>query len=285
MIKKHQTTVIKLSSWVLSVTLASTLGFHSAYAQKSSGTLDDEQIKSYTKDVESIDDAVTKSASTAGDAVRFLLRPIREADISPSMTGTVSKIHYDVGQRFKKGATLISMQCASIDAQVAAQQARVKQYTLDFQADQQMLQGNAVSRFTAEKSKSSLDEQKALLTAAQIDKRNCNVSAPFSGGVISKDVQAYEAVTPSVIVMSIIDTSGLVMSLNVPSSYVNRVKPNDTFTVTVDETSKTYAAKVVGVSPAIDPVSKTIELRAEVTEGLDELVAGMSGRANMDFSR
>jgi len=205
------------------------------YAQKSSGTLDNDEIKSYTQNVESIDDAVTKSASTAGDAVRFLLRPIREADISPNMTGTVSKIHYDVGQRFKN--------------------------------------------------KSSLDEQKALLTAAEIDRRNCKVVAPFSGGVISKDVQAFEAVTPSIIVMSIIDNSGLVMSLNVPSSFVNRVKTEDTFTVVVDETGKTYAAKVVGVSPAIDPVSKTIELRAEVTEGLDELVAGMSGRANMDFSR
>ena len=285
MIQIHQSLVIKLLVLFFSVTLTSFLFFQSVYAQKSSGTLDDEQIKSYTESVESIEDSVTKNASTTGDAVRFLLRPIREADISASMTGTVSQIHYDVGQRFKKGAVLVSMYCASIDAQVAAQQARVKQYNLDFQADQQMLQGNAVSRFTAEKSKSSLDEQKALLTAAQIDKRNCKVIAPFSGGVISKDVQAYEAVTPSVIVMSIIDNSGLVMSLNVPSSYVNRVKPNDTFTVTVDETSKTYAAKVVGVSPAIDPVSKTIELRAEVTEGLDELVAGMSGRANMDFSR
>jgi len=285
MIQIHQSIAIRLLVLFYSVTLGLLLCIQNAYAQKSSGTLDDEQIKSYTESVESIEDSVTKNASTTGDAVRFLLRPIREADISASMTGTVSQIHYDVGQRFKKGAVLVSMRCASIDAQVAAQEARVKQYTLDFQADQQMLQGNAVSRFTAEKSKSSLDEQKALLTAAQIDRRNCKVIAPFSGGVISKDVQAYEAVTPSVIVMSIIDNSGLVMSLNVPSSYVNRVKPNDTFTVTVDETSKTYAAKVVGVSPAIDPVSKTIELRAEVTEGLDELVAGMSGRANMDFSR
>jgi len=85
--------------------------------------------------------------------------------------------------------------------------------------------------------------------------------------------------------MSIVDDSGLVMSLNVPSSYVNKVKPKDKFTVTVDETGKTYAAEVVGVSPAIDPVSKTIELRAAVVEGLEELVPGMSGRANLDFTR
>jgi len=256
-----------------------------AVAQKSSGVLEDNTLQSFTQSVENIDDTVTQNAATAGNAVRFLIRPIREANVSPNMTGIVKKIYFDVGQRFKKGDVLISMQCASIDAQVAAQRARVKQYTLDYEADRQMLEGNAVSRFTADKSKSSLDEQKALLKQAQVDQRNCKVIAPFSGGVTSRDIQAFEAVTPSVIVMSIIDDNGLIMSLNVPSSFVNKVKPEDTFTVVVDETGKTYAAKVVGVSPAIDPVSKTIELRAAITEGLDELVPGMSGHANMDFTR
>jgi len=247
--------------------------------------LDSDEVEAYSKNVEQINDTVTKDAANAGNAVRFLLRPIREADISPNMTGIVSKIHYNVGQRFKKGATLISMRCDSVNAQLKAQEARVQQYKLEFQADQELLQGNAVSRFTADKSKSSLDEQEALYAEALINYKNCKVSAPFSGGVISKDIQAFEAVTPSLVIMSIVDDSGLVMSLNVPSSYVNKVKPDDKFTVTVDETGKTYAAKVVGVSPAIDPVSKTIELRAAVVEGLEELVPGMSGRANLDFTR
>jgi len=267
------------------VSVTSIAVINAAMAQKSSGVLDSEEVKTYSSDVEQIDDIVTKDATNAGNAVRFLLRPIREADISPSMTGTVSKIHYNVGQRFKKGATLISMRCDSVNAQLKAQEARVQQYKLEFQADQELLQGNAVSRFTADKSKSSLDEQEALYSEALINYKNCKVIAPFSGGVISKEVQAYEAVTPSLVVMSIVDDSGLVMSLNVPSSYVNKVKPKDKFTVTVDETGKTYAAEVVGVSPAIDPVSKTIELRAAVIEGLEELVPGMSGRANLDFTR
>jgi len=126
MIKIHKSIVKKALISGLSLTFALTVCLPNVYAQKSSGTLDNDEIKSYTQNVESIDDAVTKSASTAGDAVRFLLRPIREADISPNMTGTVSKIHYDVGQRFKKGATLISMKCSSVEAQVAAQRARVQ---------------------------------------------------------------------------------------------------------------------------------------------------------------
>ena len=285
MIKRKKVLVNKFFNSCLFFGLAGGLLFSNVYAQKSSGVLDDDKVENFSQSVPNINDSVTQNAATVSDAVRFLLRPIREADISASMTGTVEKIHFNVGQRFKKGDVLISMKCASINAQLDAQRARVKQYSLDNQADQEMFESNAVSHFTAKKSKASLDEQNALLRDSLVNQKNCKVIAPFSGGVISKEVHAYEAVTPSVIVMSILDDSGLVMSLNVPSSYVNRIKPGDTFTVTVDETSKTYAAKVVGVSPAIDPISKTIELRAAITEGLDELVAGMSGRANMDFTR
>ena len=132
--------------------LVSLLVINSAAAQKSSGVLDSEELEQYTNTVEKIDDTVTQGAANAGNAVRFLLRPIREADISPNMTGIVSKIHFNVGQRFKKGNTLISMQCGSINAQLQAQKARVQQYKIEYQADRKMLEGNAVSRFTAEKS-------------------------------------------------------------------------------------------------------------------------------------
>ena len=283
--KKIEQVLKKISGVLCLVLSASVLICNTAIAQKSSGILEGDEVKTYVSDVEQINDTVTKDAATAGNAVRFLLRPIREADISPNMTGIVSKIHYNVGQRFKKGDTLISIRCDSLAAQLKAQAARVQQYKLEYQADSQMLEGNAVSRFTVDKSKSSLEEQEALHSEAVVNYKNCKVRAPFSGGVISKNVQAYEAVTQSDVVMSIVDDSGLVMSLNVPSSYVNKVKPKDKFTVTVDETGKTYAAEVVGVSTAIDPVSKTIELRAAVIEGLEELVPGMSGRANMDFTR
>jgi len=91
------------------VVLTGFVTFNVAIAQKSSGVLDSDDVKTYSTNVEQINDTVTKDAASAGNAVRFLLRPIREADISPNMTGTVSKIHFNVGQRFNKGDTLISM--------------------------------------------------------------------------------------------------------------------------------------------------------------------------------
>ena len=110
---KYKKISLKIIMNAVAVLLVSLLVINHGVAQKSSGVLDSGELEQYTSTVEKIDDTVTQGAANAGNAVRFLLRPIREADISPNMTGIVSKIHFNVGQRFKKGNTLISMQCGS----------------------------------------------------------------------------------------------------------------------------------------------------------------------------
>lgn len=253
-----------------------------AIAQKSSGTLELENT-GYTSAVSTVDDEVTQAVAQTGGEVRFLIKPIREAQIFASMSGTVNKLHYKVGQRFRIGQPLISLNCAEIEARYEAQASRVKQQKLTYQADKQLLEGNAVSKFTVLQSEAKLEEEVAILKERNVARRRCKIRAPFSGGVVSVDINQHEAVSSQEPLMKIIDDSGLVMSLNVPSSFVNRIKRNDRFTVDVDETGKTYQAKVTGVSPMIDPISKTIELRASLVEGLSELTPGMSGKANLDF--
>ena len=260
---------------------------NNALAQKSSGVLGqpDDVASSYVGSVANVDDDVTQNAYAVESEIRFLIRPRREAKISANMAGKISRVHFNVGQRFRRGQTLVSLHCAELDARSEAQKARVRQAKLTHDADLQMLEGDAVSKFTAKQSKADLDEQSALLKEQEVGRSHCKVLAPFNGGVVSVEVNTHEAISAAEPLMTIIDDSGLVMSLNVPSSYVKRVKPKDEFTVVVDETAKVYKAKIVGVSPMIDPVSKTIELRATLVEGLDELTAGMSGRANLDFTR
>ena len=65
---------------------------------------------------------------------------------------------------------------------------------------------------------------------------------------------------------------------------MNKVSNGNFFSVIVDETDKTYQAQIVGVSPAIDSISKTIELRAVLVDKTAELRPGMSGRAILNFS-
>ena len=258
-----------------------------SHAQKQQGSLQgigDVDIPSFHDVQLNIDAQVIQDVSTISSEVRFLLRPVQEAEIASSMEGTIRKIHYKIGERFKKGQALISLQCDVIEARLAAQNASVEQARLDYQSNKDLNEGNAVSDYEVLYSASELNEARALQREFQIRKNNCEIQAPFDGGVIFVGRNAHESVSYGEPLITVIDDSQLVMTLHVPSTWVNKINNGDTFTVTVDETKKTYDAVVVGVSPAIDPASKTIELRATITSNIDSLRPGMSGRANMDFS-
>lgn len=49
----------------------------------------------------------------------------------------------------------------------------------------------------------------------------------------------------------------------------------------IEETDKTYAAKITRLGGRVDPVSQTIKVFGEISGAAPELMAGMSGRANI----
>jgi hypothetical protein len=52
----------------------------------------------------------------------------------------------------------------------------------------------------------------------------------------------------------------------------------DAFSLHIDETGKTYAAKVVRLGGRVNPVSESINVIGEITAAAPELMSGMSGR-------
>jgi len=294
--KKNLAKFVCLFSVVLGVSFS-----HLAYSQKQSGSISNinSQIKINPKqsiisksktNSQAIPKAVVKKTNSnvsknlnANGNVRFLLRPKFEVIIASQMTGIINDIQFDIGERFKKGDTLIKLDCGVQSARVQMQRAKVRESSLNYKSNKELLAGNAVSRYEVDVAKSQLDQENALLREANIVANFCQIKAPFDGGVATVLSHRYELVSSNTPLLKIIDDSELLMSLNVPSNLISKVKKGSNFSVEVDETGKTYKAEVIGVSPAIDAVSKTIELRAVLVNKTNELKPGMSGKAILDF--
>ena len=298
MVSPMHTQVKKMVYIKVLLTLSCSFFVTGVFAQKSSGVINQpvstvqttQQLASKNSNDQlvikkQIEDDVTQSVSALENEVRFLLKPKQEAIIASKMAGEISKIYFNIGQRFKKGDVLVSMKCGLPNARLKAQRAKVREYTFTHKSNQDLLAGNAVSKYDVDISQSQLTHQRALLSEATLHVSNCNIKAPFSGGVVSVDINPFESVSSGIPLVKVIDDSEIVMSLNIPSTFINKVAKGNFFNIVVDETSNTYKAKVIGISPAIDPVSKTIELRAVLTERFPELRPGMSGRARLNFSQ
>jgi hypothetical protein len=59
------------------------------------------------------------------------------------------------------------------------------------------------------------------------------------------------------------------------------LKPGCGFAVHIEESDKTYPAVIARVGGRVDPVSQTIKVFGEIQGDANDLMAGMSGRANI----
>ena len=109
----------------------------------------------------------------------------------------------------------------------------------------------------------------------------CTVSAPFAGRVAEQKVREQQYVQPGQPLLEILDDSSLELEFIVPSRWLVWLKPGQAFHVAIDETGRTYPAKVQRIGARVDPVSQSVKLSAVVDGRFPELMAGMSGKVLM----
>ena len=85
-------------------------------------------------------------------------------------------------------------------------------------------------------------------------------------------------VQPGQALLEIIDDSVLELEFIVPSRWLAWLKPGYAFQVRIDETARSYPAKVQRIGARVDPVSQSVKLVAAIDGRFPELIAGMSGQ-------
>ena len=126
-----------------------------------------------------------------------------------------------------------------------------------------------------------VQKDKADLDAADATASKCTIAAPFSGVTVEQKAREFQYTTPGQALLDILDDHALEVELIVPSRWLSWLKPGYTFQVRIDETDKSYPAKVTRLGGRVDPVSQSIKVIGEIVGAAPELMAGMSGRATM----
>ncbi len=85
--------------------------------------------------------------------------------------------------------------------------------------------------------------------------------------------------------LEIVDNRSLEIHLLVPSSWLGKLKPDQTFSFVPDETGKPIDAVVKRLGARIDEGSQTLLLIASVPANTPGLLSGMSGTAHFAQSK
>ena len=226
-----------------------------------------------------------ESFSPSNESVRVLLIPDGETTLSSPVTAKIKMLSASIGASVAGGQTLISFDCdepvarlamanAELAGAVESHEAKIRMQGLEQASDVEV----ALAASAAAKARGQVALQKAQVG-------QCNITAPWAGRVSKVHVRNHMSVTPGQPMLDLVKSGPLRLKMNIPSKTISKMRTGTMIDIAIDETGKTYQARVQAFNSRVDPVSQTIEIEAAISKHHPELLPGMSGVAILNSAR
>jgi RND family efflux transporter MFP subunit len=217
-------------------------------------------------------------SQTAIPEIRAQLAPRDFTTLAAEIGAKVERLGAREGDRFRKGQSLVAFDCSIQRANLAEAQATLTAADKTVAVNKRLLELQSIGKLENDVAVAEAEKARAKVAAGNAVTSKCAITAPFDGRVVEQKVHAQQFVQAGQPLLDVLDDSVLELEFVVPSKWLVWLKPGTAFQAAIDETGKSYPAKVTRVGARIDPVSQSVKLTAEVGGHFPELAAGMSGR-------
>jgi RND family efflux transporter MFP subunit len=233
------------------------------------------------------------SAAPASGEARFVatVLPRESAELGPKMSGSLAAITVAEGDQVKKGQLLfrvnpgtMRLQVDSAEAGLAGAQLARDEAQRELDRQQKLVAKGTVGAVNVERAQANYDAAVNAVERAEVgvslSKRaltDAAVVSPINGVVAAKLKNVGETVTmmPPTIVLIVQDQSALEVRVRVPENRLRALRPGGALTVHFTALGLAREAVIKRVQPTIDPITRTVEIVAEVDNSDDMLRPGM----------
>lgn len=214
------------------------------------------------------------------NTIRGVVKATAQATLASQVQGRISRLPFKEGQRFKKGAVLVALDCSKYEAELASAGAEYRGKNKTYENNLRLSEHQAVGRLELEVSQAESEKAFAAVQAAQVNVSGCTVLAPFPGRVVKTIVNEHENVFPNDQLISLLDDSRLEIELILPSKSLTWMKVGIPFEYSIDETGLRYTAEVREIGANVDAASQTVKVKGLFRTQPNKVLAGMSGKAS-----
>ncbi len=248
---------------------------------------------------------------TKGFAVSGPLLVEHQLDLVAQRDGVLAKLHSDVGARVAAGDLLAELDDRQLnsdleaaraktrgtEAELKSWQAEAQVLQYDYDRAQKMWDAKLISLEQFEHAKYKAEEEQwdvkkveqMLITAKEnqhaleLELERTRISAPFAGVLARRYVREGQQVSRGDRLFWITGDGPLRMRFTLPERFIGHVKRGLELPLTTpDLPGQNYRAKVVELSPVIDPSSSTFEVLVELQGSRGELRPGMDASVTLD---
>jgi membrane fusion protein, multidrug efflux system len=197
-------------------------------------------------------------------------------EVRPQITAAVTAIEFEEGQRVAAGDVLLRLESSEPLADVAAARAALVDSESQFRRAQELYRTRVVSESEMEQLEARRDADQAAVNAAESRLAHTVIRAPFAGNIGLRRVSLGSVVNPSTVITTLDDTSRIKLDFDVPEVFIPRLEKGLTVTArSAAWPDKLFRGEVISVDTRVDPVSRTVTVRAILPNDDGHLRPGM----------
>ncbi|MGL4395939.1 MAG: efflux RND transporter periplasmic adaptor subunit [Hyphomicrobium sp.] len=217
--------------------------------------------------------------------VRGVVKALGEATISSEIAARVASVNFKEGERFRKDDTLIAFDCRRKQAELAAATAVRKEAQVSIESNAFLSQRDAASKQDVAIAAARAEKAESEVRALTVEIEFCRITAPFSGRVAMLGIREHEVPAIGRPLLTILSDGDYEIELIVPSHWLSVLSLGDEFTFNIDETERSYGAKLVRIAASVDTISQTVKVTARFKDQAVDVLPGMSGSAHFKVHR
>ncbi|MBF8271037.1 MAG: hypothetical protein HW380_142 [Magnetococcales bacterium] len=226
------------------------------------------------------EEPVTSSPSPASEEadVRVELIARQFTTLSAEIAARIVKLPFREGDWFAKGDLLVELYCGIQLAKLNRAKAVLSAESAKAKVLGRLDQLNVTSKMEIVTAKAEEEKAQAEMVIIQTEIEGCRISAPFAGQLVTLPVREHQYVKSGEALVEILDPRVLELAFNMPSRWLQRLHKQDRLLVRIDETGKSYPARILTFGARIDAISQHVKVTGEIIGQFPELSPGMSGR-------
>jgi RND family efflux transporter MFP subunit len=228
------------------------------------------------------------------------LRAAREATVRAKMPGSVLEVRAEEGQTVQRGAVIARIEARPLQDALASSQSAVRSAeqslaVAEREADRtaSLVKGGALAERDLELARTAvtgaqaqLADARARLASVRQQLDDAVVTAPITGVVSGRPVNAGDVVSPGTLMATIIDPSSMLLEGSVQSEALAALRLGTPVEFQVrGYPGQTFDGHIERVAPAADPVTRQVTIFVDVPNTGGQLVAGLFAEGRVTSER
>jgi membrane fusion protein, multidrug efflux system len=195
-------------------------------------------------------------------------------DLASEASGRIEKICFKEGAHVRNNDLLVKINDDDLQAQLKKTDLQIQLATEQAKRQQQLFQTNGISQEQYDIAVNGVNTLKADKENLISSIRKREIRAPFDGVVGLRYVSEGGYVTPATRIASMQKINPLKIDFAIPEKYAGKVSIGDIVYFSSEGSDLQFTGKLYAIEPKIDPTTRTLQLRALVSNKSEKIFPG-----------